>query len=60
LAELRGGVVAAGLEISGPPRFARFDPPWTPWFLGHNEVALPVVSDPTPPRQPPEVVATAW
>jgi hypothetical protein len=46
LAELSSAVVQAGLEISGPPRFARFDPPWTPWFLRHNEVVLPVVDDP--------------
>ena len=26
----------------GPARFARFDPPWTPWFLRHNEVVVPV------------------
>lgn len=26
----------------GPVRFARFDPPWTPWFLRHNEVVVPV------------------
>ena len=46
LAELRSAVLEAGLEISGPPRFARFDPPWTPWFLRHNEVVLPVLGDP--------------
>jgi hypothetical protein len=33
----------AGLCIDGPLRFARFDPPWTPWFLRHNEVVVPVV-----------------
>jgi effector-binding domain-containing protein len=33
---------AAGLEVVGPPRFARFDPPWTPWFLRRNEVVVPV------------------
>ena len=33
---------AAGLEVAGPLRFARFDPPWTPWFLRHNEVVAPV------------------
>lgn len=44
LAELRKAVVEAGLEISGPPRFARFDPPWKPWFLRRNEVVLPVLS----------------
>nr|NLI50724.1 heme-binding protein [Propionibacterium sp.] len=42
LARLRGAVEAAGLAVAGPPRFARFDPPWTPWFLRHNEVVLPV------------------
>lgn len=46
LAELHRAVAQAGLEITGPPRFARFDPPWTPWFLRHNEVVLPVDGDP--------------
>lgn len=45
LAELRAAVAEAGLEVTGPPRFARFDPPWTPWFLRRNEVVLPVVGD---------------
>ncbi len=31
-----------GLEASGPPRFARYDPPWTPWFRRRNEVVVPV------------------
>jgi hypothetical protein len=42
LAALTRGVAQAGLEITGKPRFARFDPPWTPWFLRHNEVVVPV------------------
>lgn len=42
LASLQEVVVGAGYQIAGPPRFARFDPPWTPWFLRHNEVVLPV------------------
>ena len=46
LAELRNAVAQAGLEISGPPRFARFDPPWTPWVLRRNEVVLPVIAEP--------------
>jgi hypothetical protein len=33
-----------GLEPVGPPRFARFDPPWTPWFLRHNEVVVPIAT----------------
>ena len=30
------------LRVVGPLRFARFDPPWTPWFLRRNEVVAPV------------------
>ena len=48
VAELQSAVADAGLAINGSPRFARFDPPWTPWFLRHNEVVLPVVGDPAP------------
>lgn len=33
----------AGLKVDGPLRFARFDPPWTPWFLRRNEVVAPVL-----------------
>ncbi len=51
LAHLRSAVGQAGLEVVGPPRFARFDPPWTPWFLRHNEVVLPV-SGPSEPATP--------
>lgn len=40
--ELRAAVLAAGWEPDGAIRWARFDPPWTPWFLRHNEVVLPV------------------
>ena len=31
-----------GVETTGPARYARFDPPWTPWFMRHNEVVIPV------------------
>ena len=40
---LLAAVGEAGLEVDGPLRFARFDPPWTTWFLRHNEVVVPVV-----------------
>lgn len=43
-AELLTAVAAAGLEMLGPPRYARFDPPWTPWFLRRNEVVVPVAA----------------
>jgi hypothetical protein len=35
-------IAAAGLEVVGTPRFARFDPPYKPWFLRHNEVIVDV------------------
>lgn len=48
--ELRSAVLAAGWCPDGPVRWARFDPPWTPWFLRHNEVVLPVAgSGPSTP-----------
>jgi hypothetical protein len=39
---LRAAVEQAGYQPSGPLRWARFDPPWTPWFARRNEVVLPV------------------
>lgn len=46
LATLHSALSQAGLAMIGHPRFARFDPPWTPWFLRHNEVVQPVTADP--------------
>jgi len=46
LTALRRDVAAGGLEVVGPPRYARFDPPWKPGFLRRNEVLLPVHSAP--------------
>lgn len=40
--ELREMLTQAGLTAVGRPRYARFDPPWTPWFLRRNEVVIPV------------------
>ena len=40
--ELRNLLADEGLEVSGRPRYARFDPPWTPWFMRRNEVVIPV------------------
>ena len=50
LANLHSAAAQAGLEMTGQPRFARFDPPWTPWFLRHNEVVQPVRPDSVIPR----------
>ncbi|MBE4717319.1 heme-binding protein [Pseudarthrobacter sp. AB1] len=35
---LQAALTLAGLTAVGAPRFARFDPPFKPWFLRHNEV----------------------
>jgi hypothetical protein len=40
--ELLNLLAAVGVDVVGPPRFARYDPPWTPWFLRRNEVVVPV------------------
>lgn len=38
--KLLKAVTQAGLETEGNVFFARFDPPWTPWFLRHNEALV--------------------
>ena len=41
-AELQEAVLSEGLRPVGAPRFARFDPPFKPWFMRRNEVVLDV------------------
>ena len=43
--ELDSGIRAAGLTPVGSPRWARFDPPFMPWFLRRNEVVQDVARD---------------
>ena len=33
------------LEASGDPIWARYNPPFTPWFLRRNEIMIPVAGD---------------
>lgn len=40
--ELLEKLDAAGFVPSGPAVYARYDPPWTPWFLRKNEVLVPL------------------
>ena len=40
LKKLQDGLVQAGLSSQGDPFWARYDPPWTPWFLRRNEIWL--------------------
>ncbi len=40
--QLRAVLAESGITVNGPVRIARFDPPWKPGFLRHNEVVLPI------------------
>ena len=42
LESLTGWVDAEGLAVSGEPVFARYNGPFTPWFMRRNEILLPV------------------
>lgn len=39
-AELVDAVTRAGLVMVGEPWTARYDPPWTPWFMRRNEILV--------------------
>ncbi|MFZ4397508.1 MAG: heme-binding protein, partial [Kiritimatiellia bacterium] len=42
LARLREWMKAQDLTPVGDPVWARYNPPFTPWFLRRNEVLVPV------------------
>lgn len=42
LQELRAWIAAQGLEATGEPVWARYDPPFKPWFMRRNEILVPV------------------
>lgn len=43
-AELLDAVTQAGLVMIGEPWTARYDPPWTPWFMRRNEILVELES----------------
>lgn len=45
---LRLAIKQAGLTEIGLPVWARYDPPWKPWFLRRNEVLIDVRVEETP------------
>ena len=49
---LQAALKIVGLTAVGPPRFARFDPPFKPWFLRHNEVIQDVEEPSNVPETP--------
>lgn len=44
LAQLRQQLDQNGMTEISPPRYARFDPPWTPSFLRRNEIQIPIAT----------------
>ena len=40
--ELESWIHEQGLTIAGDPVWARYNPPFTPWFLRRNEILIPV------------------
>ena len=42
--ELESWIHERGLTIVGDPLWARYNPPFTPWFLRRNEILIPVAA----------------
>jgi len=40
--KLESWIQSEGLTITGTPIWARYNPPFTPWFLRRNEILIPV------------------
>lgn len=41
-AALEAFIAGKGLRRTGPASLARYDPPWTPWFMRRNEILIPI------------------
>jgi hypothetical protein len=46
-------IVERGLQPIGEPVFARYNPPFMPWFLRRNEILIPVEPRGSPSIRPP-------
>jgi hypothetical protein len=42
--ELEAWIADNGFKVLGPPVWARYNPPFTPWFMRRNEILIPVDS----------------
>ncbi len=49
LERLRDWMKEQGLEAGGTPVWARYNSPFTPWFLRRNEVLIPLATTPSAP-----------
>lgn len=43
--KLESWVRKRGLRVAGDPVWARYNPPFAPWFLRRNEILVPVDGD---------------
>ena len=43
--ELESWIHERGLTIAGDPVWARYNPPFTPWFMRRNEILIPLAAD---------------
>ena len=43
LHKLRAWIGQQGLEDAGDPVWARYDPPFKPWFMRRNEILIPIL-----------------
>jgi hypothetical protein len=43
LQDLQSWIAGQGLEAAGDPVWARYDPPFKPWFMRRNEILIPVL-----------------
>jgi effector-binding domain-containing protein len=39
---LKRAIIENGYSVAGQPQWARYDPPWKPWFLRRNEIIIPI------------------
>lgn len=46
LARFRAALAREGISTAGEPTWARYDPPWTPWFLRTNEIWMELGGEP--------------
>jgi hypothetical protein len=44
--KLENWIASQSLTVVGEPAWARYDPPFKPWFLRRNEILVPV-ADPS-------------
>ena len=46
LEQLQGWMKRKGLKPAGDPIWARYNPPFTPWFMRRNEILIPLEQQP--------------